>query len=77
MERSAKPWSSKREPLGSIEPNPKLKLADPCREVIPFRRRSLRTERSYLGLIDSPAPCRLTPQGLSLREIPQPASLAG
>ncbi len=77
MERSAIPWSSRREPLGSIEPNPKLKLADQRREVIRFRRGLLRTEQSYLGLIDSPAPCRLTLRGLSLREIPQPATLAG
>jgi hypothetical protein len=51
MERSAIPWSSRREPLRSIEPNRELKLADQRREVIHFRRGSLRTEQSYLGLI--------------------------
>ena len=35
-----------------LVPNPKLKLADQCREVLRFKHYSLRTERSYLDWIE-------------------------
>jgi integron integrase len=39
-------------PLGRLVPNPKLKLADQCREVIRFRHLARRTEETYLGWIE-------------------------
>ena len=33
-------------------PNPKLKLADQCREVLRFKRYAYRTELTYLGWVE-------------------------
>jgi hypothetical protein len=35
-----------------LVPNPKLKVAEQCREVLRFKHDSLRTERSYLDWIE-------------------------
>ena len=45
------PDSSDR-PLGRLVPNPKLKLAEQCREVMRFRHLARRTEETYLDWIE-------------------------
>ena len=37
---------------GLLVPNPKLKLADQCREVLRFKHYAYRTELTYLGWIE-------------------------
>ena len=41
-----------RQPKERILPNPNLKLADQCREVLRFRHMSFRTEKAYLGWVE-------------------------
>ena len=52
MNPRLRPSGSLRPPREGIVPNPKLKLADQCREVLRFRHMSLRTERTYLEWIE-------------------------
>jgi integron integrase len=52
MNASQNAWKPRRRPLEACVPNPKLKLADQCREVMRFRHWSLRTEDSYVQWVD-------------------------
>lgn len=52
MNMRLRPPRSSRPPLEGFVPNPKLKLADQCREVMRFRHLSLRTERTYLEWVE-------------------------
>ena len=46
MNNRSRPSGSWRPPREGIVPNPKLKLADQCREVLRYRHLSLRTEEA-------------------------------